>query len=235
MPFVCQAGELPVGFPDGVNEVFFFPRQNAQKEDFGRRAFPADERDQGFGIGGACSGGVLPVAEVVRSDHQDDDPRRYSVQFSLLDAVVGIVHVVEPEPHVGDGMGAEQPEPGILPILPEAVDRFSGPVVRNGVSDEDVFRLDVPVAFLNGFMARFPGVGMVPVLGLRFQGGRQGLRCFRYSRNQEEQQTEKEFFHGNESHQFVLRRKERSCLRLSIFFFPFRAVNGKKRYHAPWP
>ena len=102
-------------------------------------------------------------------------------------------------------------------------------VVRDGVSDEDVFRLDVPVAFLNGFMARFPGVSMVPVLGFRFQGGRQGLRCFRYSRNQEEQQKEKEFFHGNESHKFVLLRKERSCLRLSIFFFhsaPLTVKNG---------
>jgi len=120
-------------------------------------------------------------------------------------------------------MGAEQPEPGILPILPEAVDRFSGPVVRNGVSDEDVFRLDVPVAFLNGFMARFPGVSMVPVLGFRFQGGRQGLRCFRYSRNQEKQQTEKEFFHGKGAFNlFCVNKNIPVCAFLSSFSIPHR-------------
>ncbi len=102
-------------------------------------------------------------------------------------------------------------------------------VVRDGVSDGDVFRLDVPVAFLNGFMARFLGVGMVPVLGFRFQGGRQGLRCFRYSRNQEKQQTEKEFFSWKGSFQLVLCKQERPGLRLSIFFFhsaPLTVKNG---------
>ena len=96
-------------------------------------------------------------------------------------------------------------------------------VVRDGVSDEDVFRLDVPVAFLNGFMARFPGVSMVPVLGFRFQGGRQGLRCFRYSRNQEKQQTEKEFFHGNGAFNlFCVNKSVPVCAFLSSFSIPRR-------------
>lgn len=96
-------------------------------------------------------------------------------------------------------------------------------VVRDGVSDEDVFRLDVPVAFLNGFMARFLGVGMVPVLGFRFQGGRQGLRCFRYSRNQEKQQTEKEFFHGKGAFNlFCVNKSVPVCAFLSSFSIPHR-------------
>lgn len=75
-------------------------------------------------------------------------------------------------------------------------------------------------------MARFPGVSMVPVLGFRFQGGRQGLRCFRYSRNQEKQQTEKEFFHGNGAFNlFCVNKSVPVCAFLSSF--PFRAVNGK--------
>ena len=126
-------------------------------------------------------------------------------------------------------MGAEQPEPGILPILPEAVDRFSGPVVRNGVSDEDVFRLDVPVAFLNGFMARFPGVGMVPVLGFRFQGGWQGLRLLPIQPESGETTNREGVFSWKRSFQLVLCKQERPGLRLSIFFFhsaPLTVKNG---------
>ena len=102
-------------------------------------------------------------------------------------------------------------------------------VVRDGVSDEDVFRLDVPVAFLNGFMARFPGVGMVPVLGFRFQGGWQGLRLLPIQPESGETTNREGVFSWKGSFQLVLCKQERPGLRLSIFFFhsaPLTVKNG---------
>lgn len=175
----------------------------------------------------------IAASRVIGADHDLDHFGGDMVQDSLApDSCQDVIRRIAVEACIEGIVGS-------IVFFPDGQKVLAGKVVltvvvRDGVSDEDVFRLDVPVAFLNGFMARFPGVSMVPVLGFQVSGWAAGTPLLPIQPESGETTNREGVFSWKRSFQLVLCKQERPGLRLSIFFF-HSARNGKKRYHAPWP